>query len=79
VRRRGRRATAGDAVGLLDQRHADPFRERGPGRGDEVGRLDASPGSVPQDESRARLLDAPQVGARETVRRFELEDRRDGY
>jgi hypothetical protein len=66
------RAAAGDAVGLLDQRDGDPLRACRRGRCDEVRRLHAAGGPVPEDESRAWLLDGVQMGAREALRRLDL-------
>jgi hypothetical protein len=71
----GRRgATAGDAVGLLDECDADPQRERRLGRGDEVGRRDATARAVPEHERAARSRDAVHVRAGRPVRRGELAD-----
>jgi len=61
--RRSRSATPRDAVGLLDERDGDPFGQRGLGRRDEVGRAHSSPGAVPEDEQRARILRLVQVHA----------------
>jgi len=60
-RRRRRRAleAAGDAVGLLDEHHADALRARDDGHRREVARRHASARPVTQDERAAR-----RVGAR---------------
>ena len=66
-RRRGR-ATAGDAIRLLDERHADPERQRGPRRRDQVAGGDAAPGAVAEHERPGRRVDVVHVHARGTVR-----------
>lgn len=50
----GRRASAGDAVRLFDERDADPLRARSLTCRYEISRLDATAGTVPEDESGAR-------------------------
>ena len=72
ARRRGR-APAGHAIGLLDQRDADPDRLRGLRRRHEVARRDPSPGPVAEHERAGRLVGAVQVHARRAVRGVDVE------
>ena len=67
----GERA-AGDAIGLLDERHADVRRERGLHRRDEIARADAAAGAVTEQQRRARRVGGVQVRARRAVRGVEL-------
>ena len=73
LRRARRRAPAGDAVRLLDQRDADPFRPGGLRRCHEVGRLHAAGGSVTEHESTAGLVSGEQMNARRTMRSIDLD------
>jgi hypothetical protein len=54
LRRRRRRASPCDAIGLLDERHGEAERERGVSRRDEVRRVHASTRAVSEHERRAR-------------------------
>ena len=74
--RGGRRASPGDAVGLLDESDAEPRGERDAGRRREVAGAHPSPGSMTQDESRGRRSGLVQVDPRRTVRRLDLDRRR---
>ena len=71
----GRRgaAAAGDAVGLLDERHRDLQAGGGTRRGGQVGCPDASARSVPEHEQRARLARPAHRRTREAVRRLDLD------
>jgi hypothetical protein len=58
--RRGR-APPGDSVRLLDQRDREVLFHRGVFRRDEVGRLDPTARTVPEDECASGPIDAVQV------------------
>jgi hypothetical protein len=62
----GRRASAGDAVRLLDERGAAPHRTGGARRCDEIARLHSSGRAVTENESAARLLDRVEMNTRWT-------------
>jgi hypothetical protein len=68
-------ASPGDAIGLLDQRDADPFRPRDVRRRHKVSRSHPSTGSVTEDQRRPRLIGRMQVGVRLTMRGVHFEDR----
>jgi predicted ester cyclase len=72
--RRGGATPARDPVGLLDECHADPGRERSVRRRNEVRRLNTAARAVPEHERSHRPVDRMEVGPREPVRRVELED-----
>ena len=59
--RRSRRASPGDAVGLLDERDADAFRARDVGRRDQVARRHPSAGAMTENERGDRLTGGMQV------------------
>ena len=71
--RRSRRAPAGDAIGLLDQRDADAGRARRLRGRHEVARRHAAAGAVAEHERAGRLVGGVQVGPRGTVRRVDVE------
>jgi hypothetical protein len=72
---RGGRAPAGDPVRLLDERDADPLRERRLLCGDEVSRLNPARGAVTEDEGASRPVGVMHVGDGTTVRRVHFEHR----
>ena len=73
--RRGRRASPGDAIRLLDEHDAEAFLERRVLRSDQVPRRHASPGTVAEHQRGARLFHGMQVRACWTVRSLDLERR----
>jgi hypothetical protein len=68
-------APPGDAVGLLDERDAHFFRQRGSGRRHEIRRRHPAAGSVPEHERGPRLDGRVQVHLRLAVRRVDLDGR----
>ena len=72
---RGRRATtARDSVRLLDERNGVPRGVRSLSGRNEVRRVHAAAGAVPEHEPSHRPVDGAEEGSCETVGRFELED-----
>ena len=69
--RRSRSTTPGDAVRLLDERDAEPFRDRDFRGGDEVRRGHPATGSMAEDERGPRLHRGMQMCVRRPVRGFE--------
>ena len=68
-------APTGDAVGLFDERDADPLGAGG-GRGSgQVSRGHAAAGAVTEHEGGSRLVRRLEVDACAAVRGLELEDR----
>ena len=66
-----RRAPAGDAVGLLDERDADADCERGSRRGEQIRGAHSAAGPVPEHERGARRLRRMQVHVRLSVTRLD--------
>ena len=71
-----RRAPAGDAVGLLDERDADADCERGSRRGEQIRGAHSAAGPMPEHERGARRLSRMQVHVRLSVTRL---DRQRGH
>ena len=71
--RRSRRAPAGDTVGLLDERDADPLRAGDVRHRHEIFRSDTARRSVTEHERGSRLSGGMQVGLRLTVRSVHFE------
>ena len=67
-------ASPGDAVGLLDERDAQPFRARDARDRDEIKRSYSSSGSMTEDQRGARLVGGIQMDVRPTVRGVHFED-----
>src|SRR5437588_11150814 len=78
LRRAWRRAPAGDAIGLLDQRHADPLYPGDLRRGPEIWRFHPSRRTMAEHQRRARLIDQIQMGTRRAVRSIDLDDSHQG-
>ena len=76
--RRSRSASTGDAVGLLDERDADPFRARDPGHRHEVRCGHASTGSVTEDQRGPWPIGDMQVGVRLAMRGVDFHHRHAG-
>ena len=70
-----RRAAAGDAVGLLDERDADAYCARGLRHSDQIRSRHPSTGSVTENEPGDRLVGRVQVHVRPPVLRLDREDR----
>ncbi len=69
--RRSGSTAPGDSVRLLDERDADPLRDRDFRGGDEVGRVHAATGSMAENERAPRLHRGLQMCLRRPVRGFE--------
>jgi hypothetical protein len=67
------RASAGDTIGLLDQRNCDLDREGRLCRRREVWGADATTGTVTEHESTTRLVDGAHIGASEAVGGLDLD------
>lgn len=68
---RSRGTAPGDAVRLLDERDAEPFRDCDLRGGDEVRRGHPATGSMAEDERAPRLHRRMQMCVRRPVRGFE--------
>jgi hypothetical protein len=71
-------ASPGDAVGLLDERDADPFRARDACHRYQIWGSHSSSGSMTEDKRGARLVGGIQMDVRPTVRGVHFEDRHAG-
>ena len=69
--RRSRGSAPGDAVRLLDERDAEPLRDRDFRGGDEVGSGHPATGSMAENERASRLHRGLQMCVRRPVRGFE--------
>jgi hypothetical protein len=74
VVRRRRASAAGDSVGLLDERHADPLVERCFGSRHQVASGHAAACAVPEHERRPRPVGELKVRVRLAVRRLDGHD-----
>ena len=68
-------ASSRDAVGLLDERDADPLRARYAGHRNQIWRRHSSGGAVTEDERGSWLIGGMQVNVRLTVRGVHFEHR----
>jgi hypothetical protein len=73
---RGRAATAGNAIRLLDERNAHVLGERSFGNGDEIAGRHAAARAVTEHEPAARRLGMPRVHLGRAVRSVDVEHHR---
>ena len=71
-------ASPGDAVGLLDERDADPFRARDARHRHQISGSHPSSGSMTEDQRGSRLVSGIQMDVRPTVRGVHFEHRHPG-